>query len=123
MAGAALRAMGAAYGTDAADVYVGIGPSIGPESYEVGEEVMEMAISALPDGERYFRQRRCDRANPCFDLWQANVDQLTAAGVGEGQIELSGIDTAGRTDDFYSHRAEKGRCGLFGLLTWLEPRG
>ncbi|MCY3990097.1 MAG: peptidoglycan editing factor PgeF [Caldilineaceae bacterium] len=122
MADAALRAMEAAYGTDAADVHVGIGPSIGPESYEVGEEVIEMAISVLPSGERYFRRHGCDRANPCFDLWQANIEQLKAAGVPGEQIELSGIDTARRTDDFYSHRAERGRCGLFGLLTWLEPR-
>ncbi|MDE0076632.1 MAG: peptidoglycan editing factor PgeF [Caldilineaceae bacterium] len=122
MADAALRAMEAAYGTDAADVHVGIGPSIGPESYEVGEEVIEKATSALADGERYFRRRSYDQENPCFDLWQANIEQLKAAGVPGEQIELSGIDTARRTDDFYSHRAERGRCGLFGLLTWLEPR-
>ena len=72
MAGAAISAMTLAYGTDAADVYVGIGPSIGPESYEVGEEVIEKATTALTEGEKYFRRRSCDRANPCFDLWQAN---------------------------------------------------
>ena len=122
IASATLGAMTAAYETVAADVHVGIGPSIGPESYEVGEEVIERAISALPGGEKYLRSRMVDQANPLFDLWQANIDQLTAEGVPEGQIELSGIDTAGRTDEFFSHRAEKGRCGLFGLLTWLEPR-
>ncbi len=122
MASSALRAMKAAFGTDAADVHVGIGPSIGPESYEVGEEVIGRAVSALPDGEKYLSKRNGDPENPCFDLWQANIDQLTAAGVPEGQIELSGIDTARRTDEFFSHRAEKGRCGLFGLLTWLEPK-
>ena len=122
MASAALRAMQAAFGTDAADVHAGIGPSIGPLSYEVGEEVIERAISTLPGGGKYICEPNGDQENPCFDLWQANVDQLTAAGVPEGQIELSGIDTARCTDEFYSHRAEKGRCGLFGLLTWLEPR-
>ena len=122
MASSALRAMKAAFSTDAADVHVGIGPSIGPESYEVGEEVIGRAVSALPDGEKYLSKRNGDPENPCFDLWQANIDQLTAAGVPEGQIELSGIDTARRTDEFFSHRAEKGRCGLFGLLTWLEPK-
>ena len=122
MASSALGAMKAAFGTDAADVHVGIGPSIGPESYEVGEEVIGRAVSTLPDGEKYLCRRKGDAENLCFDLWQANIDQLTTAGVPEGQIELSGIDTARRTDEFFSHRAEKGRCGLFGLLTWLEPR-
>ena len=123
MASVALRAMQAAFGTDAADVHAGIGPSIGPLSYEVGEDVIGRAKSTLPRGEKYICKHNGDQENPCFDLWQANVDQLTAAGVPEGQIELSGIDTARRTDEFYSHRAEKGKCGLFGLLTWLEPRG
>ncbi len=122
MASATLRAMEAAFGTDAAYVHVGIGPSIGPESYEVGEEVIGRAVSSLPGGEKYFCRRNGEQANPCFDLWQANIDQLTAAGVPEGQIELSGIDTARRTEEFFSHRTEKGRCGLLGLLTWLEPR-
>ncbi|MCZ0938165.1 MAG: peptidoglycan editing factor PgeF [Caldilineaceae bacterium] len=123
MASAALRAMNAAFGTDAADVHVGIGPSIGPESYEVGEEVIGRATSLLPGGEKYLKEGEGVKDGLLFDLWQANIDQLTAAGVPREQIELSGIDTARRTDEFYSHRAEEGRCGLFGLLTWLEPRG
>ncbi len=121
IATAALRAMAGAFGTDAADVHAGIGPSIGPESYQVGEDVIQRAVSRLPGGERYFHSRDGEQNNPFFDLWQANTDQLTAAGVPPGQIELAGIDTARSTDDFFSHRAEKGRCGLFGLLNWLEP--
>ena len=118
---AALRAMAAAYGTVAADVRVGIGPSIGPESYQVGEDVIQVAIAKLPGGERYFCNSFGEHANPCFDLWQANIDQFNAAGITSSQIEIAGIDTARNTDEFYSHRAEKGLCGLFGLLTWLEP--
>ena len=119
---ATLRAMQAAYGVDPADVRVGIGPSIGPESYEVGEEVKQMAVARLPGGEKYFRHHNGAASNPCFDLWQANADQLVAAGIRPGQVECAGIDTARNTGDFYSHRAEGGNCGLFGLLTWLEPR-
>ena len=119
---AALKAMAAAFGTRAADVQVGIGPSIGPESYEVGDDVIQLATAKLTGGEKYFCKRNGDRSNPCFDLWQANADQLTAAGVPCSNIEIAGIDTARNIDEFYSHRAEKGLCGLFGLLTWLEPR-
>ena len=119
---AALKAMAAAFGTRTADVQVGIGPSIGPESYEVGDDVIQLATAKLTGGEKYFCKRNGDHSNPCFDLWQANADQLTAAGVLGRNIEIAGIDTARNTDEFYSHRAEKGLCGLFGLLTWLEPR-
>jgi copper oxidase (laccase) domain-containing protein len=37
-----------------------------------------------------------------------------------GQIEVSGICTACHTDDWYSHRAEKGRTGRFGALISLQ---
>ena len=119
---ATLWAMQAAYGTDTSDVRAGIGPSIGPESYEVGEEVRQMAVARLRGGAGYFRQQNGAESNPWFDLWQANADQLIAAGIRPEQVEIAGIDTAGNTGDFFSHRAEGGKCGLFGLLTWLEPR-
>lgn len=81
-----------------------------------------MAQAKLPGADRFFRQPNGPEARPFFDLWQANAAQLICAGVPADQIEIAGIDTAQNTDDFYSHRAEKGRCGLFGILTWLEPQ-
>jgi copper oxidase (laccase) domain-containing protein len=36
------------------------------------------------------------------------------------QIEVSGIDTAQQTADFFSHRAERGQCGLFTMTAWLS---
>jgi copper oxidase (laccase) domain-containing protein len=111
--------MQAAYGSDARDVLAAIGPSIGPQSYEVGNEVMEQAAAKLPDGRSCFTYPHGVGARPHFDLWQANAGQLIAAGVRAAHIEISGIDTAQRTDDFYSYRAEAGRCGLFGMTAWL----
>lgn len=119
---ATLWAMMAAYGSDPAHLRVGIGPSIGPASYEVGAEVYHMAQAKLPGAERFFTHPNGPDANPYFDLWQANAAQFIEAGVPATQIEISGIDTAQSTDDFYSHRAEQGRCGLFGILAWLAPR-
>lgn len=119
---AALWAMQAAYGSDPARVLVGIGPSIGPTSYEVGDEVVELAQAKLTDGARYFHRPHEQAARLHFDLWQANVGQLVEAGVLPENIEVSGIDTAQTTGDLFSHRAEHGRCGLFSMLAWLESR-
>lgn len=116
-----LWAMQAAYGSDPANVRAAIGPSIGPESYEVGDEVYKMALAKLPAAEQFFHFPNGRDANPYFDLWQANAVQLQEAGIPETQIEISAIDTAKNTGDFYSHRAEKGQCGLFGILAWLAP--
>lgn len=118
---ATLRAMEETFGARAGDVAAAIGPSIGPESYEVGEEVWTAAIAGLTDAGRYFRSPDGRGTGACFDLWRANADQLEEAGVERERIELAGIDTARTTHEFFSHRAEKGECGLFGLLAWLEP--
>ena len=47
-----------------------------------------------------------------------NSVSLERAGV--GQIEVSGICTACHTQDWISHRAEKGRTGRFGALISLQ---
>ncbi len=121
-AAATLWAMQAAYDVAPADVVAGIGPSIGPASYEVGGEVVEMAHAKLPDAAHLFTYPNGADKKPFFDLWRANAEQLMRAGVPADQIEVSGIDTARATHDFFSHRAEQGRCGLFSMVAWLQDR-
>ena len=116
---ATLWAMQAAYGTNPADVMVGIGPSIGPESYEVGEDVVNMVRVKLRQPERFLSGPNAN-GRLHLDLWQANAAQLIDAGVRSQNIEISGMDTAQNTADFFSHRAEKGQCGLFSLMAWLD---
>ena len=52
-----------------------------------------------------------------LDLWAANRLALGRAGV--VQIGVAGICAATRTDEFFSHRAEKGRTGRFGAVIAL----
>lgn len=118
---AALWAMQAAYNSDPAAIVACIGPSIGPASYAVGEEVIALAHAKLPDAERLFTYPDGPGGQAHFDLWEANRSQLIAAGVPPSAIEVARIDTATNTQDFFSHRAERGRCGLFGMLAWIEP--
>jgi YfiH family protein len=118
---ATLWAMQAAYGSDPSQIVAGIGPSIGPQSYQVGDEVLALAHAKLMDAGRFFHFPDGEEARPHFDLWQANAMQLVEAGVPLEQIEISGIDTAQQTGDFFSHRAEQGRCGLFAMMAWLAP--
>ncbi|MBK8049197.1 MAG: laccase domain-containing protein [Anaerolineales bacterium] len=50
---------------------------------------------------RAFPLPKRGRPEPHFDLWEANRSQLIAAGVPAAQIEVSGIDTAQNTADFF----------------------
>ncbi|HXF63553.1 MAG TPA: peptidoglycan editing factor PgeF [Caldilineaceae bacterium] len=118
---ATLWAMQAAYGVAPASVLAAIGPSIGPASYQIGPEVADLVRLKLPQADELLAYPDGQEARPYLNLWQANVVQLQEAGVPPRQIEVSGIDTAQRTDDFFSHRAEQGRCGLFALIAWLDP--
>jgi YfiH family protein len=128
--GAMARAMTAEFGSDPADLVAAIGPCIGPCCYEVGGEVIDSVRAAFTEPDRLFRRQTTDdRPQPkeepsadrsplvrrlFFDLPEANRANLANAGV--KSIELSECCTACRTDLFFSHRAEKGRTGRFGVV-------
>ncbi len=112
---ATVRAMAESFGSEPSELWAGIGPAIGGAHYPVGPEVVEAVGATLPEGAgAAFRRGE----QWYLDLATALRCQLTALGV--GRVELSGFDTAARTDEWYSHRAEKGRTGRFGVLVWLE---
>lgn len=106
----------AEYGSDPADVIACIGPSIGPDHYEVGEDVIRKVQQTFGKDSDMLLEPHDGRIH--FNLWKANQRQLERAGI--GRIELAGICTACHTDDWYSHRAEKGRTGRFGALISLQ---
>jgi hypothetical protein len=115
VAGTAIKGMQEHYGSDPADVVAGIGPSIGVDHYEVGEEVAAKFEAQHSAHAEHILQRR--DGSVYLDLWTANARQLKDAGV--EQIQVSGICTACNTNDWFSHRAEKGKTGRFGALMAL----
>jgi polyphenol oxidase len=97
------------FDVDPSLIVAGIGPSIGPCHYQVGEEV----ISAV---KREFSEDYQDLIHQdeegCFlNLWKANELQLRRNGV--KSVEVAGLCTACDTDTWFSHRAEHGRTGRF----------
>jgi YfiH family protein len=116
MARQMVEAMVQAFGCKPAEIQAGIGPSIGPEHYQVGEEVVEAAQSYFGTTEGLISRDPAD-GTAYFDLWAANRLDLVRAGV--EQIEVAGLCTADRKDEFYSHRAAHGRTGRFGVVLCL----
>jgi YfiH family protein len=116
-AGAAVKAMVDSFGSDPSDLVVGLGPSIGPDHYPVGEDVLRRFRASFgPGAEDHIVD--FDGATH-LDLWSANRSLLEREGV--TQIEISGICTACQVDQWYSHRAEDGRTGRFGAILALRP--
>lgn len=111
---ATVTAMVQHFGSQPADLWAGIGPAIGADHYAVGPDVASAVqrtllpstrTATLRDGQWY------------LDLAASAREQLRMLGVTD--ISESGICTACHTEEWYSHRAEHGRTGRFGVLAML----
>jgi YfiH family protein len=108
IAGKAVRALQAC-GARPEALIAGIGPAIGRCCYEVNEEV----AAAVGVAER--------RAGMWYaDLAEANRRQLVVAGLREDRVEMSGVCTACRADEFYSERRLGRPTGRFAAFVVLR---
>ncbi len=113
---AAVRTMGREFGTDPANLVAAIGPSIGPEDYEVGEALVEAFRQAghqESDLARWFLRRD---ARPHLDLWAANRDQLIDAGLLAEGIFTCGLSTLAHTNVFDSYRSAGPHAGRMAAI-------
>ena len=111
----AVEGMQSHYGCKPEDIVAGIGPSIGVDHYEVGADVISQFQEKYnKDADQILQTRN---GSTYLDLWTANAIQLRNAGV--EQIQVSGLCTACHLDDWFSHRAEKGKTGRFGAIMAL----
>lgn len=99
------------------DLIVVIGPSISQKAFEVGDEVGE-AFSKNGFDLNKIAYRHKTTCKLHIDLWQANKDLMTAMGVKESNVAISGICTF--TDrNFFSARRQtinSGRIVTGGVL-------
>jgi len=112
----AVETMQKRYGSRPADILASIGPSIGPDHYVIGPEVINQIKKTF--GGDSMSLLSMSTGSMKFDLWAANRLLLEQAGV--HHIEVAGLCTACHTEDWYSHRAEKGRTGRFAAIIALE---
>jgi hypothetical protein len=104
------------YHVNPADLVAGIGPSIGPDHYAVGDNVYQAASQAYGDNTEEFFSRQ--NGSLFFDLWKANGFLLKSCGV--ENIIYSNICTACNTSEWFSHRAENGKTGRFAAIIALR---
>jgi YfiH family protein len=112
----AVEAMQANFGSNPNEILAGIGPSIGPDHYEVGPDLAMQVRQAFGSSAPSLLIERAGGFH--FDLWTANRLTLKQAGV--KQIELASLCTCCHTEDWFSHRAEHGKTGRFGAIIALN---
>ncbi len=115
VAASMVSAMKNQYNSNPADMIACIGPSIGPDHYEIGADVILQVMQKFGDDSEQVLQSKNGKIH--FDLWTTNEILLERSGV--GTIETAEICTACHTEDWFSHRAEKGKTGRFGALISL----
>ncbi|MBS6543821.1 MAG: laccase domain-containing protein, partial [Veillonella sp.] len=121
-----IEAMKEAYGTEFKDCYIYLGPSIGPESFEVDVELgkrFELAWRGMTDRSVAdivnYPGDKLDKAY--INLWNFIAEGLMMNGVPKENIAIGGTDTV--TDkDCYSYRRESGKTGRMALFGMLQER-
>ncbi len=115
-----IRTMVSYFGCNPTDILAGIGPSIGPCCYEVGDDVKEFVAQSFGTTEGYLVHKN-PPSKPHFDLWYANHKQLTDNGVKPENIETSELCTLCHSDIFFSSRASGGITGRFAAGICMLP--
>ena len=103
------------YECKAEDMHVVIGPSVGPDSFQVGEEVAEHFKNAGFPMDLIWSFHGPGDGSPMsgghhIDLWEANKWLLLQSGVRDENIQVAGIDTY-TSPEFFSARREGVQCG------------
>jgi YfiH family protein len=116
---ATVRTLQNHFGSSTRDIVVGIGPSVGPCCYQVGQEVISLAEQVFGTTQDIIRNRSADGKGH-LDLWKANKKQLLDAGIPEENIEMAETCTCHHSDVFFSYRHEKGKTGRFGAGIFIR---
>ena len=92
------------YQSDPAQLIAVIGPSIGPEVYEVGGEVAGEIMRSVPRGADALHS--VGHGKYLLNLWEANRQVLIASGLTSGRIEVFGECTWQHREKYFSARRE-----------------
>jgi YfiH family protein len=123
-----VKAMEREFGTQPADLYAAVGPSIGACCYEVDETVVGQisgALSALGtelsgEGAHPFFTKK-ENGRYMLNLQQTNRQIMIKAGIMPSHIEITSWCTSCRNDIFFSHRKDRGKTGRMSAWIGLAP--
>ncbi len=86
------------------NIIAAIGPSISPEIYEVGDEVVQAVLKSIPNAELTLWQNKTGKFH--FDLWEANRQLLLVCGLNSNNIETLAECSFQNKKKYYSARRE-----------------
>ena len=111
-----LEATVVAMGVPGAHLMAWLGSAIGPQAFEVGDEVREAFVSGSPEAASAFR---CSSVN---GKWLADIYGLARqrlSGLGVARVFGGNHCTVSETDRFFSYRRD-GQTGRMASMIWLD---
>ena len=109
-----------AYGSDPADIYAAVGPSICQDCYEVSEDVIE-------EFRRHFERELWpelfypkENGKYQLNLWKANEAVLTEAGILKEHIAVTNVCTHCNPEILFSHRTTGDKRGNLSAFLALK---
>lgn len=111
-----VKAMVDRYGSEPDRLLIGLGPGIAWHHYPVSPEVASRVAASLPEPDRALVR---ENGSVHLDLWEANRQQLVAAGVPDPEVMPT--CTGCHRQEFFSHRVEGPATGRFAALLALQP--
>jgi YfiH family protein len=119
LAGGVLEATVAALAVEPVRLHAWLGPAIGPQAFEVGDEVRAAFLDQDAAAAEAFRPN--ERGRWWADIYALARRRLAALGV--ASISGGGLCTHGDARQFFSYRRD-GRTGRMATLAWLpQVRG
>jgi polyphenol oxidase len=107
-----IEAMQQQFGTKPENLAAGIGPSISPDMYQVGSEVIEAVQQAFGQTQGLV-DKEDTQGKGYLNLWEANRRQLQELQVPEHSVEFAGICTYQQSQNFFSARKSANQAGRF----------
>jgi YfiH family protein len=115
LAGGIIRVAIEKFSSPADQLMVWLGPAIGPQAFEVGQDVFDAFVSPMPDATQAFQAR--GGGHWLADLYQLARLQLSQLGVDE--VYGGEFCTHSEPSRFYSFRRD-GVTGRMASMIWIE---
>ena len=117
MSGGVIEATIAAMNTPPEELMAWLGPAIGPDHFEVGDDVLQAFVARDPAAMAAFARYPGRPGKWLCDLDLLARQRLHAAGV--RRVHGGGFCTVGDAR-FFSHRHDHGKSGRMAALIWIE---
>jgi YfiH family protein len=100
----AVQKMVLKYNSSPENIVAAIGPSISPDIYEVGDEVVEEVKKSIPKADSVIHKNSSGKYH--VNLWEANRQVLLDNGLHKNNIEILGECSFTETNKYFSARKE-----------------